>query len=607
MDTQFPQWRNWGLEINEKKAEQDGLIFKRFCAERVLDNLGTDYMRWQKMLKHLYNIIDESIISEKFLNLLSSLERNIPPDWTNIQREQLVCIIRELLSIDDTHSDEDKIFPEDVKKYLNDFMNNISPKDIILKNAWLFSYKADECFFNEFGSLESEQWHTSKAEAVRQIINQYKFEGLKKLISLVEEPSMIGRPFAEHYGDQFFSEIIPTFLKSENTKEQLFASSYISSLCQGKREIWEEKYQSEKLNPLQWESDTIIVFLNSFSRGKELWYWIDDFDESIQKEFWTKQRGHYGYEWEEELMQFVYERLIRFHNYDAALTIVVPDKNKKYNFTFQQKLSLLHDISQNDSKVSNPHYIVKLFSALEKQFSKGELNDEEQIQLAQIELQFISLLYQYSSYGHKDCFPNTFISYILKSAELFVELLRYTFRPSQEENPDYTEEELPNASQIASSVYEILENLNQLPGETNGVIDKDYLCDWIQKSRELARKCARINICDTQIGQLFARCSCQTLQGQIPKAELMQILEDINSEEMLEGFRIGLFNIRGVTIRNPLDGGQQEQDIASIYSELAQKTRNNYPHVSDVFARLEISYINYALKENERAQQRKMF
>ncbi|MDR1181245.1 MAG: hypothetical protein LBL13_04650 [Bacteroidales bacterium] len=606
MDPTFPHWRNWGLEIDEQNAEQDGFAFRQFCAKRVLDKIGTDYIRWQKTLKHLYNIINKSTTSERFWKLLSSLEKNIPSDWTDTQREQLAGIIRELLSIDMIRSEEDKIFSEDTKKHLVDFMNSITPEDIVLQNAWLFSLQASKYFYNKFGSVKDEQWYISNAEAVKQIIKQYNFDGLKKLINITEKPFLIGKPLADQYGDQFFSEIIPAFLESENEKEQLFASAYLRYLCQGKREIWEQKYQSEKLNPLQWKSNTAIVFLNSFSYGKELWYWVDNFDESVQREFWTKQHGYYEYEWDDELIQFVYKHLVRFQNYDAALSLAVLDKNKKYNITVPQKLSLLQNIAQYVDTVSNSSYIVELFTSLQEQFNNGDITEEDQIQLAHLELQFIPLLYQYSFYGNEDCSPKILISYILKSAEFFVDLLRYAFGPNQEENPDYTEDELPNVAQFASSVYKILENLNQLPGEINGVIDSDYLCDWIQKSRELARKYARMNICDLKIGQLFAHCSNQTLQGQMPKIELMQILENINSEIMLKGFRIGLFNNRGVTRRHPFEGGQQERDIASIYSEIARQTKIDYPHVSNVFDQLAIRYTEDALREDEQAQQRKI-
>jgi hypothetical protein len=607
MDPTFPQWRNWGLEINEQNTERDGFAFRQFCAERVLDKIGTDYIRWQTMLKHSHNIINESTSSEKFLKLLNSLKRNIPPDWLDTQREQLSNIIRELLSIDTIRSNENKIFSEDAQKHLASFMNSIQPEDIVLQNAWLFSYKADEYFYNKFGSVECEQQHTSKADAVKQIIEQYNFDGLKKLINITEQPFLIGKPLAEQYGDQFFSEIIPAFLENENEKEQLFASAYIRILCQGKKEIWEQKYQSEKLNPLQWKSNTAIIFLNSFSYGKELWYWVDDFDESVQRDFWKKQHGNYQYnEMDEELVQFVYERLMRFQNYNAALTFVAPDKNKKYNITVPQKLSLLQNLDQHVDIENKSFYIIKLFTSLQEQFNKGKLTNNEQIQLAHLELQFIPLLYQYSFYGNEDCSPKVLISSTLESAELFVNLLRYTFRPSQEENPDYTEDELPNASQIASSVYEMLENLNQLPGEVNGVIDSEYLRDWIQKSRELAKTYARIDICDLKIGQLFARCSSQTLQGQMPKTELIQILEEINSETMFEGFRIELFNNRGVTMRNPFDGGQQERDMASIYSKIAEQTKIDYPHVSKVFDQLAQRYTDDSLREDEQAQQRKI-
>jgi hypothetical protein len=598
--TSFPSWRNWGLEINEQNAEADSLVFEEKCIERILNRLGTDYARWQAMFEHLLSIMYKQNVLENFLKLLKKLEEDIPQDWTDMQRTNLVDKIREQLNRDDKYNESNKIVSENAKGYLSAFLKQIEPEDVVLQHAWLFSFGAHECFSND------ELWQQEQANAVSQIISQCGFEGIKKLINIAKEPYLICKPFIKQFSDRFFIQIIPSYLESDNKNEQIFASSFISALCHGQKEEWEKKYQSDKLNPKRWKKEVAICFLSAFSEGKELWYWVDEFNESIQREFWTKQDGKYWQydKWDDKIIPFVYKKLMYFQNYDAALTFAAPKKGKKYDIDIVLCFSLLQNIMEHFHNVRNYVAIVDIITFLQKQFIDKKLTDKEQLQLANIELFFINLLYDYSGYGYH-CSPKVLVSQVMNSPEFFVKLLQYTFRPSQEEIPDHVETELPNRSQVASATYRLLDNLNQIPGETNDIIDSNYLNEWVKKSRELAKTCARLKICDTKIGQLFARCSLQTLEEQLPNIELMQILEKINSEAIFDGFYTGLINNRAVTIRGHFEGGKQELDIASIYKRLAEQA-SDYPNVSKIFYKLESHYIEEANEWEERSQCNKM-
>jgi hypothetical protein len=601
-----PNWRSWGVEINEQNISNDSDVFRRKCTERVINHLKTDYTRWQMMFKHLSRITSEQNFCKKFVERLEKLGENIPKDWTDIQRADLTNEIRKQLNLEELRDESKEVMPEYVKKCLDIFLKKIEPENIVLRHAWLFNYYADEFFFTKCGAINSELWQQTIDNAISQIIKLCGFEGIRRLVNIAKEPDWICKPLVKQFSDQFFNQVIPAYFESDSKNEQIFASSFLSILCQGKKDVWEKKYQSDTLNPRQWEKEMAICFLSAFSDGKELWYWVNEFDESVQKDFWAKQSGNYwSYDkWDNEIILFVYKHLTDCQNYDAALTFATPQKNKKYDVGIIPHLSLLQDVSKHIDTVSNFRAVVDIIVFLQKQFIENILTDEEQLQLAEIELFFINLLYDHFS-RYKDCSPKVLVSQVMKSPEFFVKLLQYTFQPSKEEKPNYVEDDLPNASQIASATYKLLDNLNQIPGETNGIIDSNYLTKWVKKSRELAKNCARIGVCDSQIGHLFARCSSQTLEGQMPKVELMQIMEDMKSETILEGFYIGLINNRGITMRGSLEGGKQELDIATIYKQLAEQT-SNYTNVSSIFDKLGAYYIEEA-KEWDEKQHRRMY
>jgi hypothetical protein len=83
-----------------------------------------------------------------------------------------------------------------------------------------------------------------------------------------------------------------------------------------------------------------------------------------------------------------------------------------------------------------------------------------------------------------------------------------------------------------------------------------------------------------------------------------EIIELCRNRDLEEGFQIGLYNRRGVTVRLPTDGGQQERELAAQYRADALACAFTWPRTQAVLERIAESYERDATREDRDAEQR---
>jgi hypothetical protein len=151
-----------------------------------------------------------------------------------------------------------------------------------------------------------------------------------------------------------------------------------------------------------------------------------------------------------------------------------------------------------------------------------------------------------------------------KSPAFFVQLLSSVFLPEGEEPPT-NPQEFEAAQKIATQAFRVLENWNRVPGSDDaGVIDGPALEAWVAEARRLCRECNRTDVGDNRIGRILS--AARRVPGEAwPPEPVRDVIETCKSRDLEQGFQIGLFNRRGVTVRMPTDGGRQERDLAAQY------------------------------------------
>ena len=113
----------------------------------------------------------------------------------------------------------------------------------------------------------------------------------------------------------------------------------------------------------------------------------------------------------------------------------------------------------------------------------------------------------------------------------------------------------------------------------------------MEEVRDLCSEHGRAEIGDQMIGQLLSKAEPEK-DGTWPCIAVCEVMERIASSEMGLGFEVGVFNARGIHIRDV--GGTQERELAENYQDRSKRLSFTFPFVSRVVEGLADSYEDQA-------------
>ncbi len=89
-----------------------------------------------------------------------------------------------------------------------------------------------------------------------------------------------------------------------------------------------------------------------------------------------------------------------------------------------------------------------------------------------------------------------------------------------------------------------------------------------------------------------------------PCEEICDAIEEANSDDLDDGFQVGVLNSRGATWRSPLDGGDLERKERDKYRRWAELCDIDWPRTAASLRRVADSYESYAQREDSRVSER---
>ena len=113
----------------------------------------------------------------------------------------------------------------------------------------------------------------------------------------------------------------------------------------------------------------------------------------------------------------------------------------------------------------------------------------------------------------------------------------------------------------------------------------------------MATECGRIEVCDSQLGQLFAHAPADE-DGKWPCHAVRSVIESVATESIESGLHCGIFNSRGAGFRGK--GGDQERELAAKYRAQSDAIRFDAPFTAEVLMGLARDYQHQAKDWDER-------
>jgi len=194
--------------------------------------------------------------------------------------------------------------------------------------------------------------------------------------------------------------------------------------------------------------------------------------------------------------------------------------------------------------------------------------------------------------------PKALAIALATQSDLFVDLSKRVYRGKHDAPRKATELE----QRLANQAWWVLNGWHGFPGQReDGTLDANTMHSWVTSARFALSECDRADIGDELIGQAFAYSPVGS-DGIWPAEPVRELIETIGSRELENGFIIGRLNTRGVTMRGPYDGGEQERQESARYKSWSDLVKLRCPRTARILRGIAESYERDARREDIRAE-----
>jgi hypothetical protein len=184
----------------------------------------------------------------------------------------------------------------------------------------------------------------------------------------------------------------------------------------------------------------------------------------------------------------------------------------------------------------------------------------------------------------------------------FVQVMTVVFR---EKSADAETETSPERQRMATNGYRLLSVWTTLPGVgEDGKFDGAALRTWVSEALTQLEEVDRRDIGEDRIGHVLSYSPAGN-DGIRPAPEVRDLLEELQSAVVEEALRVGFYNQRGTTSRDPEEGGEQERRLAARYREEADRVVDQWPRTAAILRDLAKSYENDARRYDSEAEKRR--
>jgi addiction module HigA family antidote len=476
---------------------------------------------------------------------------------------------------------------------------HLMPRDPVIRHQWLFAKtwvdeSAEEIDDEKFDyQKREERIRKLRVDALTEIWAAQKFDGIKSLLIISGAPSVVGWHLADGViGPEGSITFVQQCINVEDQTNLLKIDDMLSGFL-GKLE---GKIRTEIVASFSagLPRPKLLRLIKCLPFERQTWRQLESLGPEVDRPYWKDvYPGWIGRE--ESEINYVIDKLLEAKRPRAAF------QSAHYSFkeveTSRLK-RLLHEVATSDSEPTgmfqlNTYDISKALDVLQ---DRPGMTEEE---MAALEFKYIRAL-DHTEHG----IPNLQRQFA-KSPSLFMQIIALTYKRSDdgEDPPEWGIKDLKKNHPLFSAAYAALHKMKYIPGrDQGGSIDIEKLRSWLTELRSLCQKHARAKIGDHIIGEILATAP-EGQDGIWPCMPVRLVLEEIASQDIASGMRIGVYNRRGIHSRD--EGGNQERELAEKYRNWSRQLAFEYPYVANIVAQIATSYDYDAAREDSEAAVRK--
>jgi addiction module HigA family antidote len=459
----------------------------------------------------------------------------------------------------------------------------LEPDNLLNKHAWLFhdrwvAESADEIedIQNIDLNAREERLKKLRIDAMRKVRKQCGFPGLLELAGRGKASWQIGILAAQ---DVLSETEIQEFLRlalqpilGNKVGIYAFKNLVAGALCaivdEGKRE-WVLKSVARELS----EEDTARLLVLA-PYGKSTWMLVDALGGTTQGKYWDDVVPAWIHHSDGENDEGV-ERLLKAGRPRAAFACIRFWTNKLDPKVLFRLLSEMANggRDQPGEYLLDQYHVDQAFKHLDA-CPALTLDQKAGLEFAYVDV----LARPWDKRPDTHGIPNL-ERYVEAHPELFVQAIAWTYK-RRDGDADAAELQAPqgHATNMAERGYKLLEGIERIPGHDDlGELKADRLAKWISTVRQSCAELSRSVVADLCIGKLLAHAP-GGLDGVWPCEQVRDVMEAVQSEDMMRSACMGVYNLRGAHWR--AEGGGQERQLADKYRNWNRALQLSHPFVA---------------------------
>jgi hypothetical protein len=585
----LPDWRDFTADQREVLSWPAVHDAWRAIGRRLLENAGLDIGRWKALLAHWANF--ETAWRQEAVGRLSEAARRLNH---STEVEDMRDALRDLLAKHRGFANAAWAIPEAELAPLEVIFESLQPQGVEDRLRWLF--RPNQNFLRPDVSWEDLQAEQNKrqCDAAAELLVALSPEELFAFATTITMRHAFGLAIARAEVDGSLKErILQMGLRSPIETDADVAMGLLFGLAHD-RAPWLADLWSRALTEA-WGDEALLRIARALPVNPETWSKIAAVSRNLDEAYWKTQEIYQIPA--DSTIDAVADKLIEVGRSRDLMNWLGHHLHygPSGDLLVRALEAAVHEpalAGGNDATMFTYH-LGLILDHLEADPSVSE------DQLARLEW----IYFQALRYSQRPA--RVLHRALARNPQFFVELVNLIFLPAAEsgvvEEPPKDPEQ---AQTLARQAYDVLHDWARVPGaDDHGLIDAAALEDWVKEARKLLARSGRGDIGDQRIGEILATSVRQPDEPWPPKA-VREVIEVSRSRHLETGLEVGVYNRRGVTVRSPHDGGEQERGLAEQYRRDAEALRFDWPRTAATLDRIAESYARDADHEDQSADQR---
>lgn len=585
--TARPARRDWASEDRPRVSRAELDRGRMEVLRRLRALVGSDGTRWQNLIE-----LFENVPEAEYRLLVAQLNGIDASRIDPADRIQIWSALRTQLARHREFSDAEWAIPSTQLQDLDKLYELFAPTDEIERNGWLFGSNPRL----PTGGLGDVMQHhkavlAAQERAIEMIHKGLGLSGVLATARSAELPGTVGAALGRSkVGVEIDVSVLNATLGCDEQSLRVFASGFLHGRRFTHGNAWSEALR-RSLAWSSWTPRQRADFYLSLPLSEEMWKLVDEEEPEVRRLHWSERPPIGVLELDTSGIEYVARAFIENRRVATAVDFLAACYHvRRQHLTTQIVLEALESARQLSVRPGDEAALAQEWLGVAHDTSEllnfldGTIDDQT---LARLEWFFLSLVSPYRP-------AKAFIRNLLRSPELFAELISIVYKPKSGEARQPSDAE----QQRAEAAYELLHRFRSLPGRaSNGTLDAAELAAWVRKARELAIVADRVEVADEVIGELLAH-SPVGEDGMWPHPAIRNLIEEIASKDLEQGIMIGIHNKRGVTTRGTDEGGAQERVIADRYAVYATKMRGQSRRTASLLEKIARSYEHDAERQD---------